>query len=469
MSPSGYGACVRTANGDEHKQRIGWWLHGRRRSRHTRRRLSYFRAYDRGRSLVAIAVAAVGFVLSWYLIHHGWYGLDKQWDTVEYARYGHYIVVRGLVPYRDFALEYPPLAIPIFAIPTLIAGQHFSGYMEIFGLGMAVCGVLAAGCSVLVLAAQRVDRRRLIAGVALVALSPLLLGAVLLSRYDLFPAMLTTAALAAIFFGWERTGFVLLALGTAAKAYPAVILPIAAVYVWRNHGARQAIACLAIFVAVVLAFFLPFLVIAPHGIWWAIHGQETRPPQIESLGAAVFLAAHQLIGTHVSLYFTHSSDNIDGHPAMELASVMGVLQLAALLAVWLLFARGPATKQRLLTAATAAVCAFIVFDRVLSPQYLIWLAPLVAMLPGRRGVAAMVMLACAMCMTQIWYPLHFVQLKHLQPVESWAVIGRDLVLLAMFGTLAWPDVPIWRKVPTPVEGSSAAGQLAGAVSVRETV
>jgi hypothetical protein len=432
-------------------------------------RVSRLSAYDPRRGWIAVAVGAVGFVVSWYLIHHGWYGLDKQWDTVEYARYGHYVVVRGLVPYRDFTLEYPPLAIPVFVIPAMIAGRHFSGYMEVFGFGMAICGVLAVGCSVLLLAAQRVDTRRMIAGVALVALSPLLLGAVLLTRYDLFPTALTIAALVALYFGWERTGFGLLALGTAAKAYPAVILPIAAVYVWRNHGGRRLLGCLAVYAAVVLACFLPFVIISPHGIWWAIHGQETRPPQLESLGAALFLAAHQLIGTHVSLYFTHSSDNIDGHPAMQVASVMSLLQLGALVAVWLVFARGPASRQRLLTASAAAVCAFIVFDRVLSPQYLIWLAPLVVVLPGRRGVAAMGMLACAMCMTQIWYPLHFTQLKHLQPVESWAVIGRDLVLLAMFGTLAWPDVPIVRSVRSAIESSGAVGRPAGATPVGEPV
>jgi uncharacterized membrane protein len=402
------------------------------------------------RSLIAVVLGAVGFALSWYVIHHGWYALDRQWDTIEYAKYGHNIVVRGLVPYRDFTVEYPPLALAVFVFPSWIAGSHFSGYMEIFGLIMATCGVLAVGCSALILVAQRVGTRRLVAGVALVALSPVLLGALLLSRYDLFPTVLSIAALAAIYFGWDRTGFALLALGAAAKAYPAVIVPIAAVYVWRNHGGRKALICLAIFAGLLLACFLPFVIIAPHGIWGAIHGQASRPPQIESLGAAVFLAAHQLIGTHLSYYFTHSSDNLNGHPALEFASVMSVLQIVALLAVWFNFACGPATRDRLLTAATAAVCAFIVFDRVLSPQYLIWLAPLVVVVPGKRGAAAMAMLACATCMTQIWYPLHYTALKHFQPLESWAVIGRDLVLLALFGALAWPDVPLRRSVRVAV-------------------
>ena len=191
-----------------------------------------------------------------------------------------------------------------------------------------------------------------------------------------------------------------------------------------------------------LGCLLPFLAVAPHGVWQAVVGQESRPPQIESLAASLYLALHQLTGAHITLIFTHRSDNIANHRALQFASVMSALQVAALLLVWLLHARGPATRDRVLTASTAAVCAFIVFDRVLSPQYLIWLAPLVATLPGRRGLVAMVMIACAMCMTQIWYPQHFDQLKHFQPLESWAVVGRNLVLLAMFAMLAWPEASV---------------------------
>ena len=394
---------------------------------------------DRQRTVVAVASAAVGFVISWYLIHHGWYRLDRQWDTREYAKYANYIVGRGLFPYRDFSVEYPPLSLPIFILPRLLAGNSFSGYMQVFELMMAACGVITAGLAALVLAAQRVSTRQLVCGVALIALSPVLLGAVLLSRYDLFPTMLTIAALAALYFNRKWSAFVLLGLGTAAKAFPIVILPVALMYVWRQEGRRAAMWCLALFAVVVMVCFLPFLLVAPHGVWWAVHGQENRPLQLESIGAGLFLAAHQLFGVHLSYYFTHSSDNLDGHIPMAFAGLMSVVQLLALVAVWLLHARGPATRERVLTASAAAVCAFIVFDRVLSPQYLIWLAPLVAVLRGRRGLAAVALLACAMSMTQIYYPMHFTPLKSFVPLESWAVVGRDLLLVALFATLAWPD------------------------------
>ena len=61
----------------------------------------------------------------------------------------------------------------------------------------------------------------------------------------------------------------------------------------------------------------------------------------------------------------------------------------------------------------------------------------------------MALLACAMAMTQIYYPLHFAPLKSFRALESWTVVGRDLLLVTLFATLAWPDrgVTIRRLAP----------------------
>jgi hypothetical protein len=388
-----------------------------------------------------VLLAIGGFVVSWLVIHHGWFTRGQLLDTTVYAHYAH-LMKAGRLPYRDFAEVYPPLALPVFLIPGLIAGKYWGGYNQVFQLGMLACGLFAVGLAAFVLARQKISAKRLAAAVALGALTPLLMGSVILSRYDLWPAALTIAAVVAIYYGRHRTGFVLLGLGFAAKAFPIVILPIAMIYVWRTESRRKALICLAAFVAVVVVCFLPFVILSPHGVWASIQGQTGRPLQIESLGAAIWLAAHQLLGTHLSLYFTHGSDNLNGHPAMQFATAMGVIQALAVLGVWVVFAAGRATRERLLVAAAAAVCAFVVFDVVLSPQYLIWLAPLVMLVPGRRGLVAIGLLALSMGLTQIWFPLHFDQLKLFHPLQSWAVIGRDLVLVALFGTLAWPDVPL---------------------------
>src|SRR5918911_834272 len=65
------------------------------------------------------------------------------------------------------------------------------------------------------------DEQRLLAGAAglfLVSLTLLALGSVVLYRYDLWPAALTVAGLAAVLARRERLGFAALGLGVAAKA-----------------------------------------------------------------------------------------------------------------------------------------------------------------------------------------------------------------------------------------------------------
>ena len=66
-----------------------------------------------------LLVGAAGlFLVSLTLLHWGWYQHDLILDTVEYHRYGS-AIADGHVPYRDFAVEYPPGALPAFGIPAI--------------------------------------------------------------------------------------------------------------------------------------------------------------------------------------------------------------------------------------------------------------------------------------------------------------------------------------------------------------
>ena len=108
-----------------------------------------------------------------------------------------------------------------------------------------------------------------------------------------------------------------------------------------------------------------------------------------------------------------------------------------LIALWVAFARGPATVVRFLRYAAACVCAFIVCGKVLSPQYLLWLVPLVPLVRGRRGLAATALLTAALVLTQVWFPQRYFAYAldfHLAGV----VLLRDLVLVALLAVLAWP-------------------------------
>ena len=395
------------------------------------------RPADGAFAVVATLAAVVLFLGVWAVLHRGVFTNDPIVDTPVYEHYGS-AMDDGKVPYRDFALEYPPGALPVFAVPALgDAGSdtfrvRFEALMAFFGEAMIVCIAIA-------LVALGAGRKRLLGALGFVSLAPILLGPVVLSRFDLWPAALVAAAIAALVAGRLRLGHVALGAAVAAKLYPVVLAPLAVAYVWRREGRREALVCASALAAVVAAAFAPFLVLAPGGVWHSLWDQASRPLQIESLGAGVLLVAHHVLGTSLTVETSHGSQNLAGSAPDVLAAAQSLLQIAALVAVWILFARGPAGRDRLVLASGAALVAFIVGGKVLSPQFLIWLIPVIPLARGRRGLAAGALLATALVLTQLWFPYRYWELAlNLGALESWLVLMRDLVLVALLVVLLLP-------------------------------
>jgi uncharacterized membrane protein len=384
-----------------------------------------------------LAYGAAGlFLVSLTLLHWGWYQHALILDTAEYHRYGT-AMLNGQVPYRDFALEYPPGALPSFALPAL-GKPGFSLYNREFQVLMALCGMGALAAMAVVLRALRASAERTAAALAFFALAPLVLGSVILYRYDLWPAALSVAGLAGLLTRRERLGFAALGLGIAAKAFPAVLLPPALAYVWRTRGRREALLCLGAAAAVVAVVVVPFLALAPHGVWESIVRQATRPLQIESLGSAVLLAAHHLGGLGLTLDSSRGSQNLGGSLPDAVGSVSSALLAVVLLAVWVAAARGPATPERLVRYSAASLVAFVALGKVLSPQFLIWLLPFVPLVRGRRGLAASALLGVALLLTQVWFPIRYFDLVAFEAFPSWVLLARDVVLLGLLVVLTAP-------------------------------
>src|SRR5215207_7700984 len=133
------------------------------------------------------------------------------------------------------------------------------------------------------------------------------------------------------------------------------------------------------------------------------------------------------------------SQNLQGALPDAIAVVQGLVQAAVLIALWVSFARGPATRERLIRYAAAVVVAFIALGKVLSPQFLIWLLPLVPLVRGRRGLGASLLLAVALVLTQLWFPQRYWPYAYDFAVfQSWTVLARDLVLVAILFVLVCP-------------------------------
>ena len=389
-------------------------------------------------SVAVLAVAVGVFLLCWASLHHGSRALFQIRDTGLYQQYGDAIAA-GQVPYRDFHLEYPPGALPVFVLPSLRHESDTDAYERWFDRLMALCGCLALVGATLALRALEAGPLRTAGALALIAVSPLLLGTVVLSRFDYWPAALAVLAVAALLH--ERLELSAFAFGAAvaAKLWPVVLVPLALVYVWRTRGRRDAALWGGLLVLVEANIFAPFALMSAGGLGASFHAQLARPLQIESLGAAVLIAWHRAFGSSLGIVTTFGSQNLTGSGvrAVEIGST--VAQVLALVAVWLLFARGPATRERLVAYSAAAVAALLAFSKVFSPQFMVWLVPLVPLVRGRRGVVAGGLLAAALVLTEEWFPRHYWQLAlDLAPREAWLLLARDLAIVAIAALLAWP-------------------------------
>jgi hypothetical protein len=386
-----------------------------------------------GRAAVAVTAAALAlWFVSWVLLHQGFWHAHQLVDTPIYEQYAD-AMWSGRVPYRDFAVEYPPAALPVFLAPRLSAAAgDFGAYnraYENWAAGIGAAMLLGAAAA---LAALRPRLWAAAAALGLIAVSPLLLGNVVLTRFDFWPAALAVGALAALLWGRDLLGALLFALAVAAKLWPAVLVPLAVVWIWRRRGARAAARWSVVTVAATAAIFLPFAILSPGGLAHSFSTQLSRPLQVESLGSAILIAAHHVAGLDVAINSAHGSQNLVANGTTWAAAVSTGLQLALLGTVWAAFARGPATPERLVAAAAAAVAVFVGFGKVFSPQYLVWLVPLVPLVRGRRGAVASVLLAAALVLTQLWFPDRYWQLAlNFRPFPSWVLLARDLTVAAL--------------------------------------
>ncbi len=376
-----------------------------------------------GAALVGLAI----FALSWALIHTGPFDNVRIVDTPVYKNYGD-AMARGDVPYRDFELEYPPGALPVFVIPE--AGSDES-YDRLFDALMFVLGGAAVLLVAVALAGVGAPPAALYGGVLLAALTPILIGPLILSRFDLWPVLLVAGSLAALVHERMRLGLGLLGAAVATKIFPLVLLPLALLYVLRRRGEREALISLGVFAAVVLVIFGPFLLVAPDGVVDSITRQTSRPLQIESLGASLLLAAHRTQIYDATVVSSFGSQNLAGPLPDTFATVQTVLQALAIVAVWIVFARSDRGKEPLLIASAAAVCAFVAFGKVLSPQFLVWLLPLMPFLLLRRAYLQLGLYAATLAVTQLWFPYRYWEVANLQRT-AWLVFLRDLLLVALF-------------------------------------
>ena len=388
-------------------------------------------------------------------------------------------IASGAIPYIDFPVEYPPLALLPLVLPRILTGVDSPpmAYQFIFGLASLAATVLS-GAVVIWLARRgwsaQSDQESLIVFLAIA----LALSLSVIWRFDIWPAFLTIAAVAAVAAGRPAWAGFALGLGVAMKLYPAFLAPVLLAYY--VCGRRWPAAALFGFglAATVGGVFLPaYLVAGPDSLSF-LNYQRDRGIEIESVVGGLVLLADNVAGINARVFFDFQSFQVESPVADALAVPVLVAEIALALALlvggayaFLRDARvfGHVRPRTLIAYIVATLLLVMLANKVLSPQYLGWLLPFGALLPRRQAVVLVV--ACAL--TTVVYPIAFDGLRVAHPLVVAALNGRNLLLLVLF---VWLIVPRQERAaesqivatleappskPAPMRSMSSPGQRTG--------
>jgi hypothetical protein len=372
------------------------------------------------------------FVASWLFLSFVPVFADWLYGDVRFYENWANMMTNHQLPYRDFRIEYPPLALPPLVIPIYArklfgySGTYFEWFrVELLVIGLALQVAMAYG-----LAALRASRRDAYVALCVAGLGPALLGPIALARYDYWPTLFAVAAVASLAARRPTLACGLAAAGAGAKVFPVVLIPLALIELWRVGRLRGVARGLAVTLVVLAVIVVPFAAIGGDNLSWALQRQLDRPLQVESLGAAFFGMAHVIAGLDLDVVKRAGSDNLVGAGPDTASTLLGIATVFVLALVYWLYARSSRSRESVVIASAASVAGYIAFSKVFSPQYMVWLLPLVP-LARVRGATALLVVATAM--TQIWEPWRYGDYyRDFPPWITTLVLVRDLLVVALF-------------------------------------
>jgi Glycosyltransferase family 87 len=310
-------------------------------------------------------------------------GVNYQ-DTDQYKLWSEILAHQRLMPAED-TWQYPPGAAFLLLVPRI--GIHWLGaaYQPSFMVSMILVDL--AGLGVMIHLAHRTGRS---VGVWIWLLAMPLLQAFPILRFDLVPTVLVMAALVVIHRRPAWFG-ALAGLGAAIKVWPIVLL--------FGEWDRRRLLCSAAVAAGVIAVVFA---VAAHMFGdqsTFLDNQDVRGLQVEAVGSMPWHLRQAVTGRTAVTVQRDGALEIGSALADKVAVVLKWLGLAALVAaaLWWL-ARDRAIRRGRLDLAEAAISIDFVFtvvllqvvvSRVLSPQYMVWLVGLsaVVLTAGTRRMA----------------------------------------------------------------------------------
>jgi len=373
------------------------------------------------------------------IIYDKLYILRSGFDTCEYNYASQ--CVDGAWPYRDFSVEYPPITMIFIVWPTLIV-SGFSAYLQVYAVEVLLLDLVALFLLKNLSGELGYNPWK---NLGIYTLALLAVGPLILTRLDFVPAIIT---LLSIFFFVKRhskTAWAFLAAAILTKVYPAVLVPVFLLIQINRKQKGELLEGLAVFVITAAVIASPFILMSESGFWDSLLYHAQRPLQIESTYASIIelLYAFNIF----DLSFTNSANSlvVTSPVADMLAKIsFGIMVLSLLAVYWSLYRKlqkGQLNRQdqpdrAVATALTFRYClisvlVFILTSKVFSPQYIIWLLPLIPLIQQKGQNIIWILFIIVGVMTFFIFPQYYDGIKDGSLMTISLLVVRNVTLIGM--------------------------------------
>ncbi len=353
-------------------------------------------------------------------------------------------IFEGQIPYVDFECEYPPVALLLFLIPGLFF-RALPSYYIAFTVEMLLFDLLAI--FLIIFIAKRINISKVKALTSYTLLIAVAAGPLVTQRYDLAPAVMVLAAVAAFLAGKNKTAWGVLALGVMAKVFPIVVAPVFAIWLLIKKQYAQLFKGIAAFAAVALLTILPWLIIDAGSLGSLLSYHMDRGLHAESTYGSFIILAQHFGWTSVDWDFSFGSFNITSGLADNLANASFYIMAAVLLLAYALFLyqlykreinkevnfSSPVEQETLLIRyVVISVLVFLLFNKVFSAQYMAWFCPLIPLLNIRYQNLNVALLLIAGVFTIYIYPFNYIEFEYYENLPVLLMANRNILLTIIF-------------------------------------
>ncbi len=346
----------------------------------------------------------------------------------------------GVMPYRDFVFEFPPFSLVFFLIPGLFT-SNLETYAVLFGL--EVVTFIAVTLHFTLLICERIGANKLAVTVIFTLFFVIYFP---IRKFDIFPACATLIALYCFMNRRFGLAYGFAAFATLTKIYPVlIILLFLGLNVLEKCDDRKkniatgVLACMAVSVMAVAPLMLAGVSFSDCLGFIGFHAD--RGFQVESLFAVLVRILAALGLTTYWIQPAHDTHDVVGPICDAIMPYWTIVVVIAVGAMFLIAAKfvidrsgGTAAgwnDRSLILMATVIILMFMMTNKVFSTQYMVWIVPMLALVPMMARNADLKIVACVIVLLSVDFGRWFLAFDNYTDQFLIFNIFRDMMLIAI--------------------------------------